>query len=445
MDEGLLSLRWNDHGLSIFNMLSNIRKNESFCDVTLTCDGFFYPVHKFVLSTCSDFFYQIFEKTPCKHPVIIIANVNRKDLEALLNYMYLGEVSVFRTELKSLVKAAEILKIKGLAEQTENSPVKEKRSSSSETDQPESKRTKSEDYFSVYIKQKESERSHVKNSNSKSKILDSNALNDQDRKDSEVTIDDSLDSVGEFVSAEVSESRRTESSSESNQDPPEVKVEDIFVKEELSDSWYEDAEAGMEDYQYGNPETGLSYDTPQTTFHDNGASWELATAQAQATEGGLPSRVPGPSRLQGMASRDCKYPADAFCYVCGEFIKAGASKYSVGTSARMCEAYNAYFGIPVGNQDKVWVPHFTCELCKITLEGWYRGENISMKFAVPRIWREPTDHSSNCFFCMVKPSKPRGGKNAPAIIYPDLLSAIAPVPHCLELPVPIPLKREEWI
>ncbi|XP_042889705.1 protein abrupt-like isoform X6 [Penaeus japonicus] len=300
MDEGLLSLRWNDHGLSIFNMLSNIRKNESFCDVTLTCDGFFYPVHKFVLSTCSDFFYQIFEKTPCKHPVIIIANVNRKDLEALLNYMYLGEVSVFRTELKSLVKAAEILKIKGLAEQTENSPVKEKRSSSSETDQPESKRTKSEDYFSVYIKQKESERSHVKNSNSKSKILDSNALNDQDRKDSEVTIDDSLDSVGEFVSAEVSESRRTESSSESNQDPPEVKVEDIFVKEELSDSWYEDAEAGMEDYQYGNPETGLSYDTPQTTFHDNGASWELATAQAQATEGGLPSRVPGPSRLQGV-------------------------------------------------------------------------------------------------------------------------------------------------
>lgn len=154
--------------------------------------------------------------------MIIIANVNRKDLEALLNYMYLGEVSVFRTELKSLVKAAEILKIKGLAEQTENSPVKEKRSSSWETDQPESKRTKSEDYFSVYIKQKESERSHVKDSNSKSKILDSNALNDQDRKDSEVTIDDSLDSVGEFVSAEVSESRRTESSSESNQDPPEV-------------------------------------------------------------------------------------------------------------------------------------------------------------------------------------------------------------------------------
>ncbi|MGH0136926.1 UNVERIFIED_CONTAM: hypothetical protein FKN15_008500 [Acipenser sinensis] len=62
-----------------------------------------------------------------------------------------------------------------------------------------------------------------------------------------------------------------------------------------------------------------------------------------------------------------------------------------------------------------------------------------MKFAIPRIWREPTDHSSNCYFCMVDPSKRRTGKNAPAITYPDLPSSIAPVPHCHELPVPTPL------
>ncbi|XP_076308217.1 uncharacterized protein LOC143223736 [Tachypleus tridentatus] len=28
-----------------------------------------------------------------------------------------------------------------------------------------------------------------------------------------------------------------------------------------------------------------------------------------------------------------------------------------------------------------------------------------MKFAIPRIWREPTDHSSNCYFFMVDLSK----------------------------------------
>ncbi|XP_058890837.1 uncharacterized protein LOC131740095 [Acipenser ruthenus] len=80
---------------------------------------------------------------------------------------------------------------------------------------------------------------------------------------------------------------------------------------------------------------------------------------------------------------------------------------------------------------------------KKTLEGWYRGEKRAMKFAIPRIWREPTDHSSNCYFCMVDPSKRRTGKNAPAITYPDLPSSIAPVPHCHELPVPTPLEREQ--
>ncbi|KAM5191561.1 uncharacterized protein ACMZJ9_000347 [Mantella aurantiaca] len=56
----------------------------------------------------------------------------------------------------------------------------------------------------------------------------------------------------------------------------------------------------------------------------------------------------------------------------------------------MCEAYKVYFGMPVGDQDKSWAPHVTCEYCKKTLEGWYRGEKRAMKFAIPRIWREPT-------------------------------------------------------
>jgi len=66
-----------------------------------------------------------------------------------------------------------------------------------------------------------------------------------------------------------------------------------------------------------------------------------------------------------------------------------------------------------------------------------------MKFAVPRIWREPTDRSTNCFFCMVDASKRRAGKNAPAVSYPDLPSSIAPVPHSLDLPVPKPPERSQ--
>ncbi|XP_061433007.1 uncharacterized protein LOC133358637 [Lethenteron reissneri] len=109
----------------------------------------------------------------------------------------------------------------------------------------------------------------------------------------------------------------------------------------------------------------------------------------------------------------------------------------------MCEAYKEYFGMPVGDQDKPWAPNFSCEQCKNTLEGWYRGEKKAMKFAISRIWREPTDHSINYYFCMVDPSKRRTGKNAPSITYPDLPSSIAPMPHCHELPIPTPPEREQ--
>ena len=63
---------------------------------------------------------------------------------------------------------------------------------------------------------------------------------------------------------------------------------------------------------------------------------------------------------------------------------------------------------------------------------------MSMKFAAPGIWREPTNHSSYCYFCLVDPSKRRTGKNVSATRYPDISSSIAPVPHSAELPIPIP-------
>lgn len=58
---------------------------------------------------------KIFESTPCKHPVIILKDVQSNDMEALLSYMYDGIVSVAQSNLPQLIKAAELLQIKGLA------------------------------------------------------------------------------------------------------------------------------------------------------------------------------------------------------------------------------------------------------------------------------------------------------------------------------------------
>ena len=57
----------------------------------------------------------MFERTQCKHPFIVLKDIKDEDLEALLNYMYIGEVNVLQDKLSGLIKAAECLKIKGLA------------------------------------------------------------------------------------------------------------------------------------------------------------------------------------------------------------------------------------------------------------------------------------------------------------------------------------------
>lgn len=83
--------------------------------MTLACDGKFFPVHKLVLSVCSEYFDDMFKQTTCKHPIIVLKDIFHDDLEALLNYMYAGEANVAQSDLARLIKAAECLRIKGLA------------------------------------------------------------------------------------------------------------------------------------------------------------------------------------------------------------------------------------------------------------------------------------------------------------------------------------------
>lgn len=98
----------------------------NYTDATIAVEGKFYPVHKLVMSTCSEYFSEIFERTPCKSPVIVLKDVRSQDMDALLDYMYLGEVNVNQNDLASLLKTAECLRIKGLAVPDED-PTKSKK------------------------------------------------------------------------------------------------------------------------------------------------------------------------------------------------------------------------------------------------------------------------------------------------------------------------------
>ncbi|KAG0721087.1 Protein tramtrack, alpha isoform [Chionoecetes opilio] len=115
MEAEVLALKWNNHQSIFYHIISGLRTKGNYTDVTLACDGKFYPVHKLVLSTCSEYFSDIFDRTPCKNPVIVLKDIQCQDLEFLLDYMYIGEVNVRQNDLASLIKAAECLRVKGLA------------------------------------------------------------------------------------------------------------------------------------------------------------------------------------------------------------------------------------------------------------------------------------------------------------------------------------------
>ena len=99
----------------------------------------------------------------------------------------------------------------------------------------------------------------------------------------------------------------------------------------------------------------------------------------------------------------------------------------------MKQAHLAYFKVKLGDQDKLWAPHIVCKTCIEHLRQWTKKQRKGLRFAIPMVWREPKDHYSDCYFCGIKTK----GINRTSVTYPSLDSAIRPVPHSEELPIPV--------
>ncbi|XP_063244198.1 zinc finger protein 837-like [Bacillus rossius redtenbacheri] len=112
-------LRWNNHQSNLLGVFSQLLQDESLVDVTLACaEGHSIRAHKVVLSACSSYFQTLFVDHPSRHPIVILKDVRFAELRTLVEFMYKGEVNVEYCQLSALLKTAESLKVKGLAEMT---------------------------------------------------------------------------------------------------------------------------------------------------------------------------------------------------------------------------------------------------------------------------------------------------------------------------------------
>lgn len=109
-------LRWNNYQSNLTSVFDQLLQNESFVDVTLVCDGHSIKAHKIVLSACSPYFQDLFFENPCKHPVIIMLDIKWPVLKAAVDFMYKGEINVSQDQISPLLRVAEMLKIRGLAD-----------------------------------------------------------------------------------------------------------------------------------------------------------------------------------------------------------------------------------------------------------------------------------------------------------------------------------------
>ncbi|KAI8427054.1 hypothetical protein MSG28_014695 [Choristoneura fumiferana] len=109
---------------------------QRFCDVTLYCSpsfatqvqdkdvvdpasirGVSLRAHRVVLAACSELLGALLGAHEAQgEPVLVIDGAEPKHLKALLDYMYTGEMNVHHSQLASLLKTAEELRIKGLTD-----------------------------------------------------------------------------------------------------------------------------------------------------------------------------------------------------------------------------------------------------------------------------------------------------------------------------------------
>ena len=136
----------------------------------------------------------------------------------------------------------------------------------------------------------------------------------------------------------------------------------------------------------------------------------------------------------------CKNNPDKFCYICSNVVLPNCHAKIIDFVKK---AYCNYFGVKLKDQDKLFTPCICYKTCVENLRDWKNGKKKSMPFAILMVWREGKDSITDCNFCMIN-LKGINHKNKHHIQYPNVHSAIRPIPHGPDLPVPEPGGNMEY-
>ena len=117
MHQQLFTLKWKLFFPNLSSTLSDVFTDNSFSDVTLVSDDKIpFYAHRYVLSASSPIFKNILLDNSHSHPLIYLGGVKHQELESILQFIYLGEASLYNKNMNRFIQAAKDLQIKQLAE-----------------------------------------------------------------------------------------------------------------------------------------------------------------------------------------------------------------------------------------------------------------------------------------------------------------------------------------
>ncbi|XP_031779216.1 zinc finger protein 37 homolog isoform X1 [Nasonia vitripennis] len=118
-------LKWHSYGAHLHSSVATLLHSESFADVLLaTSCGRHVAAHRFVLAACSSYLSHIFQTchfgANTNAPIIVVGyrvlptEIGYRTLKILIQYMYSGETTVTNDQLEGVLKAGDILRVRGL-------------------------------------------------------------------------------------------------------------------------------------------------------------------------------------------------------------------------------------------------------------------------------------------------------------------------------------------
>ena len=123
---GKFALTWDEFQPKMAGRFENLLQSSEFSDVTLVAkDNTRMKAHKVILGSGSTFFNEVLSHMKDHpHPMIYLMGVELEVLEAIMSFLYLGQVEVKQEMIQDFMKTARELQIDGL--HTEDLEEKEK-------------------------------------------------------------------------------------------------------------------------------------------------------------------------------------------------------------------------------------------------------------------------------------------------------------------------------